>query len=133
MASVTATLQQRPADLPRTVSILGATGSVGRNTLDLIARNPGQYKVVALTANSDAEGLAELALRHQAELAVVADPAAYDSLKQALSGSGTRAAAGPEALVEAAGQPADWIMAAIMGAAGLRPTLRAVEQGTHVA
>jgi 1-deoxy-D-xylulose-5-phosphate reductoisomerase len=118
---------------PRRVSILGATGSVGGSTLDLIARNPQTYEVVALTANTNAVGLAKLAIEHNAALAVVADESCYADLKDALVGSGIEAAAGSGALVEAAGRPADWIMAAISGAAGLRSTFEAARQGTHLA
>jgi 1-deoxy-D-xylulose-5-phosphate reductoisomerase len=118
---------------PRRVSILGATGSVGCSTLDLIGRNPAQYDVVALTANTNAELLAQQAITHNAELAVLADPAGYEDLKFALSGSSVEAAAGPDALMEAVTRHADWTMAAIVGSAGLRPTLEAVRQGNCVA
>ena len=115
------------------ITVLGATGSVGRNTLDLIGRNPGLFEVVALTANRNAEGLAELALRHGARLAVLADESGYGELKERLAGTGIEAAAGPDALIEAATRPADCVMAGIIGAAGLRPTLAAVAQGRRVA
>lgn len=121
------------AGLPRTVTILGATGSIGRSTLDLIGREPERYRVVALTANGNAGQLAELALQHRAELAVVADPAAYGELKAALAGSATKAAAGEAAVREAAGVRVDWTMAAIVGAAGLVPTLEAVRRGGRLA
>lgn len=123
------------ADLPaggngkRRVSILGSTGSVGQSTIDLIERNPDSFEVVALTANRNAEALAEQARRLKAKLAVVADEAAYDRLKDALAGSGVEAAAGRAALIQAAAMPADWIMAAIVGAAGMEPTLAAIRQG----
>jgi 1-deoxy-D-xylulose-5-phosphate reductoisomerase len=133
MATATATVGNALAASPRLVSILGATGSIGSSTLDLIGRNAENYSVVALTANTDAEGLAECAIRHGAEIAVIGDPARYGILKELLSGSGVVAAAGPDALIEAAQRPADWVMAAIMGAAGLRPTFEAAAQGTHVA
>jgi 1-deoxy-D-xylulose-5-phosphate reductoisomerase len=115
------------------ITVLGATGSVGRNTLDLIGRNPGLFEVVALTANRNAEGLAELALRHGARLAVLADDGGYSELKERLAGTGIEATAGPDALIEAATRPADCVMAGIIGAAGLRPTLAAVAQGRRVA
>jgi 1-deoxy-D-xylulose-5-phosphate reductoisomerase len=115
------------------ITVLGATGSVGRNTLDLIGRNPGLFEVVALTANRNAEGLAELALRYGARLAVLADESGYSELKERLAGTGIEAAAGPDALIEAATRPADCVMAGIIGAAGLRPTLAAVAQGRRVA
>jgi 1-deoxy-D-xylulose-5-phosphate reductoisomerase len=117
----------------RGITVLGATGSVGQSTLDLVARAPGAWKVHALTANSDAAALAAQARALGADLAVVADPAAYAALKDALAGSGIAAAAGPEALVEAAQLPADIVMAAIVGAAGLPPTLAAVDRGATVA
>ncbi|MEC9368785.1 MAG: 1-deoxy-D-xylulose-5-phosphate reductoisomerase [Pseudomonadota bacterium] len=123
----------RVAGSPRRISVLGATGSVGTSTLDLIGRDPGAYRVVALTANCKAGELAALALHHGAELAVVQDQNAYAELKAALAGSGIEAAAGAAAMQEAAARPADWIMAAIVGAAGLAPTLCALRQGTCVA
>lgn len=133
MVTAAATLGRRPARAPRRVSILGATGSVGSSTLDLIERNTELYDVVALTANTDAAGLAESAIRHGAELAVIGDPDRYSILKELLAGTGIEAAAGEAALSDAARRPADWVMAAIIGAAGLRPTFEAVAQGTHVA
>ena len=122
-----------PADGPRRLSVLGATGSIGTNTLDLVARNPGAFEVIAVTANTNASALAVLARSHRAKIAVVADAACYGELKQLLSGSGIEAAAGPDALVAAALQPADCVVAAIVGAAGLRPTFAAVTQGRRVA
>lgn len=118
---------------PRRVTVLGATGSIGRNTLDLIGRAPERYEVVALTANGNAALLAELALRHGARLAVVADESRYGELKTLLAGSGVEAAAGVEAVAAAASESADWIMAAIIGAAGLRPTWAALRQGSCLA
>jgi len=113
----------------RRVSILGSTGSVGQSTIDLIERNPESFEVVALTANSNAEALAAQARLLGAKIAVVADESAYGALKQALAGSGIEAAAGREALIAAAQAPADWVMAAIVGAAGMEPTLAAIRQG----
>ncbi len=118
---------------PRRITILGATGSVGRSTLSLVEENPEAFDVVALTANRDAEALAATARRVGAKLAVVADPEAYDALRKALGNSGIEAAAGPEAVAEAAGRPADLVMAAIVGAAGLQPTLSACRSGAVVA
>ena len=118
---------------PRTISIFGATGSVGLSTLDLVRQHRGQFKVVALTANGHAAELAALAREFEAELAVVADDAAYPALKEALAGSGIEAAAGADALVEAAKRDVDWTMAAIVGCAGLPPTMAAIEQGKTVA
>ncbi len=113
----------------RRVSILGSTGSIGQSTIDLIDRNPDSFEVVALTANGNAEILAEQAKHLGAQLAVVADETAYERLKTALAGTGIEAAAGRQALVHAAEMPADWIMAAIVGAAGMEPTLAAIRQG----
>ena len=118
---------------PRSVSVLGATGSVGRSTLDLIARTPERYRVEALTAHRNVEGLAQAALRHRARLAVIGEPAGYRRLKELLAGSDIEVAAGPDALLEAAARPADWVMAAIVGAAGLGPTLTAVRRAAMVA
>ena len=118
---------------PRRVTVLGSTGSVGCNTLDLIERQPESFVVEALTANRNVERLAEQALRLRPKLAVIGDPEGYRPLKDALSGSGVAAAAGPGALVEAAQRPAEWVMAAIVGAAGLEPTLAAVRRGAIVA
>ncbi|HEX6002050.1 MAG TPA: 1-deoxy-D-xylulose-5-phosphate reductoisomerase, partial [Hyphomicrobiaceae bacterium] len=117
----------------RRVTVLGATGSVGQSTLDVIGRNPHLFEVVALTANGNARMLAEMAVRHRARLAVVADETRYGELKECLSGTGIAAAAGADALIEAGATPADCVMAAITGAAGLRPTLAAVAQGRRVA
>lgn len=113
--------------------MLGATGSIGESTLDLVGRDPEAYEVVALTGCKNGTRLAELAIRHRAKLAVVADPESYKDLTAALAGTGIEAAAGQKALLDAASRPADWIMAAIVGAAGLKPTLRAVRQGTATA
>jgi 1-deoxy-D-xylulose-5-phosphate reductoisomerase len=115
------------------VSVLGATGSVGKNTLDLLGRSPNQFQVVALTANRNAQALADLAVRHRAELAVVADESCYGELKERLAGTGIEAAAGLAGLIEAASRRADCVMAGISGAAGLQPTLAAVAQGRRVA
>jgi 1-deoxy-D-xylulose-5-phosphate reductoisomerase len=125
--------QPLPSQAPRSISILGATGSIGSSTIDLIKREPARYRVESLTARRNAALLAKIAREVGARFAVVADPAAYDDLKQALSGSGIEAAAGEDALKEAAERPADWVMAAIAGAIGLRPTLAAIERGATVA
>jgi 1-deoxy-D-xylulose-5-phosphate reductoisomerase len=122
----------RDAPIKR-VSVLGATGSVGQSTLDLIGRNPNHFQIVALTAKHNAERLAELAVTHGAELAVIAEEGCYQDLKARLAGTGIAAAAGMPGLIEAALRPADCVMAGIMGAAGLRPTLAAVSQGRRVA
>lgn len=115
------------------VSILGATGSIGTSTLDLIVRAPEAFEVVALTANRDVKKLAEAAIRTRARRAVVADPECLDALRDALAGSDTEAAAGPDAVAEAAAMGADWTMAAIVGTAGLRPVMAALQTGATVA
>ena len=117
---------------PRRVTILGSTGSIGCNTIDLIARHPSAFEVEALTAQRSVERLAEQARAIGAKRAVIGDPALYDALKEALAGTETTAAAGAQALVEAAAAPADFVMAGIVGAAGLRPTLAAAAQGAII-
>ncbi|WP_431858810.1 1-deoxy-D-xylulose-5-phosphate reductoisomerase [Azospirillum sp.] len=125
---------KRAPGAPRRVTILGSTGSVGTQTIDLVARDPGAFAVEALTANRNVALLAKQAKALNARLAVVADPACYAELKAALSGTGIEAAAGPQAVAEAAARTdADWVMAAIVGAAGLEPTLAAVRRGASVA
>jgi 1-deoxy-D-xylulose-5-phosphate reductoisomerase len=114
------------------ITVLGSTGSVGRSTVDLLAREPGRFAVEALTAHRDVKALAAQAVALKAKRAVVADPAAYDDLKAALAGTGIEAAAGPDAVVEAAQMPADWVMSSIVGAAGLAPTLAAIRQGKTI-
>jgi 1-deoxy-D-xylulose-5-phosphate reductoisomerase len=117
----------------RTITILGATGSIGASTIDLIKREPGRYRVVAISARRNTAALAKIARDLGAQLAVVADHAAYSDLKEALVGTPTEAAAGEDALLEAAQRPADWVMAAISGSIGLKPTLAAIEHGSTVA
>jgi 1-deoxy-D-xylulose-5-phosphate reductoisomerase len=117
----------------RSVTILGATGSIGTSTLDLIERHPDRFDVVALTAYRDVEGLAAAARRTRARFAVIGDPALGSALRDALDGSGIATAAGPEAVVEAASRDADWTMAAIVGTAGLAPTMAALGRGRTVA
>ena len=117
----------------RKVSILGATGSIGASTLDLIERSPERFEVVALTAGSDAEGLANEARRTGARLAVIADERRYADLEAMLAGTDCRAATGADALNEAAAGEADWVMAAIVGCAGLIPVMAAIEAGRTVA
>lgn len=118
---------------PVRLSVLGATGSIGQNTLDLVGRHPDRFEVVALTAQCNAGTLADLAIRHRARLAVIGDAAHYEDLKARLQGTGIRAAAGPAEVEAAACEPADCVMAAIVGAAGLRPTFAAARQGSRVA
>jgi 1-deoxy-D-xylulose-5-phosphate reductoisomerase len=116
----------------RTVTILGSTGSVGCNTVSLLAEHTGAFEVEALTAGRNAALLAEQGRRLGAKLCVVADPAAYRDLKDALGGTGIEAAAGREGLLQAAGRPADCVIAAIVGAAGLEPTWQAIRAGTVI-
>ncbi len=135
--------KDRPGDLARAalsasggpvrISILGATGSIGKSTLDLVGHHPEKFDVVALTAQCNARRLAELAITHRAKIAVIGEEAHYDELKSLLSGTGIRAAAGAAAIEAAALEPADCVMAAIVGAAGLRPTFAAARQGSRVA
>jgi 1-deoxy-D-xylulose-5-phosphate reductoisomerase len=117
----------------RTITILGATGSVGRSTLDLIERNRDRYEIVALTAHKDVAGLAALAKRFGAKQAVIGDASLLAELEAALAGTAIDAAAGEGAIVEAAASGADWTMAAIVGTAGLKPVMRALESGRTVA
>jgi len=119
--------------VPRTVTLLGATGSIGASTIDLLRQEAGRYRVEAVTAHRSAKALARLARELGARFAAVADPYAYSELKAELSGSGIEAAAGADAIVDAALRPADWVMAAITGATSLRPTLAAAERGATVA
>jgi 1-deoxy-D-xylulose-5-phosphate reductoisomerase len=120
------------ASQPRRISILGSTGSIGCSTLDLVERNPQAFEVEVLTANRSVARLAMQAKRFGASLAVVADDSAYADLKEALSGTGIEVAAGAAAVADAAARPTDWVMAAIVGAAGLAPTLSAIRQGSVV-
>ncbi|HVV93763.1 MAG TPA: 1-deoxy-D-xylulose-5-phosphate reductoisomerase [Hyphomicrobiales bacterium] len=118
---------------PRVVSLLGATGSVGRSTVDLLAAAPGRYRVEAVIGGHDVATLAATALALDAAIAVIADDAGYAELRSALAGSATEAAAGSAAVAEAASRPADWTMAGITGAAGVAPTLAAVRRGGIIA
>ena len=114
------------------VTVLGSTGSVGRNTIELVASARDRFAVEALVANRHAALLAEQARAVGARRAVVADPDAYAALRDALAGSGIEAAAGPDAVIEAAAMPAEFVMSAIVGAAGLGPTLAAIRRGAVV-
>jgi 1-deoxy-D-xylulose-5-phosphate reductoisomerase len=113
----------------RKITILGATGSVGRSTLDLVERHAERFDVLALTAGKDVAGLAAAARRVRARRAVISDAARLDDLRDALADSGIEVAAGEDAVVEAAAAGADWTMAAIVGTAGLRPTMAAIRAG----
>ena len=118
--------------MTRRISIFGVTGSIGENTVDLLRRAQG-YQVVALSGGRNVARLAQLARELRAEVAVVADVALLPDLRAALSGSGVEASAGPDALIEAALRPADWVMSAIVGAAGLAPGLAALTTGATLA
>ncbi|KRB85933.1 1-deoxy-D-xylulose 5-phosphate reductoisomerase [Sphingomonas sp. Root710] len=117
----------------RSISILGATGSIGTSTLDLLEREPDRFQVAALTAQRDVDGLAQAARRTRAKLAVIGDASLYGPLKQALAGTETLVAAGEAAIVDAAALGADWTMAAIVGIAGLKPAMTALNNGGTVA
>ncbi len=118
---------------PRSVSILGATGSIGSSTVDLLKRGNGRFRVEALTAHKNGAALAKLARELGAKFAAVSDHGAYEELKSELSGTGIEAAAGTDAVAEAARRPAEWVVGAIMGTAGLEPSLAAIERGATLA
>ena len=119
--------------MSKRITVLGSTGSIGKNTLDIVERAPeGTYDVVALTANRSAETLAEQALKFRSEFVALADESQAGVLREKLSGSGIEIGVGAGAVVEAAKRAADFTMAAIIGSAGLEPTLAAVGQGNHV-
>ena len=119
--------------MTRSIAILGATGSIGQSTLDLVERNPDRFAVTAVTAATNVEALADIARRTGARLAVVADESRYQALAELLAGTDCRAAAGESALIEAAAGDADLVIAAIVGCAGLRPVMGAIEAGKTVA
>ena len=117
----------------RTLTLLGATGSIGASTLDLVRRNPDDWQVEALTANCSSRELAALAVEFGAKLAVVGDESCLGDLREALAGTGIEAAAGRHALCEAASRPVDLTVAAIVGCAGLGPVMAAIERGGTIA
>ncbi len=121
------------ATQPKRLNILGATGSIGRSTEEVILGAPGRFEVGAVAGGRDAKNLARVAKSLKARFAAIADPSAYAELKAELSGSGIEAAAGPEAMAQAASRPADLVIGAIAGAAGVKPTYAAVEAGLDVA
>lgn len=114
------------------LTILGSTGSIGCSTLDLVERAPEMFEIEALVGNTNIDALARQARSVQAKLVVTANPDAYGALKEAMAGTDIEVAAGPEAVVEAARRPVDMVMASIVGAAGLAPTIAAVQQGTAI-
>ncbi len=117
----------------RSITVLGATGSIGDSTMDLLRASPERYRVEALTGNSNVQGLAKLAKEFNAGFVAVADPSRLTELREALSGTGIESGAGESAIIEAGARPADWVMAAVSGAAGLKPALAAVDRGATVA
>jgi 1-deoxy-D-xylulose-5-phosphate reductoisomerase len=117
---------------PRWVTILGSTGSVGGNTIDVVERYPNDYRVDALTAHSNVDKLIEQALRLKPRFVAIGDERHYAKLKDGLAGSGIAAGGGRSAVIEAAARPSDWVMSAIVGAAGLEPTLAAVRRGAMI-
>ena len=130
---MTASPAPMPLARPRKLTLLGATGSIGRSTEAVILGAPGAFETVAVAGGRDAKNLARVARSLSARFAAVADPAAYGALKSELAGSGIRAGAGPEALKEAAQMDADLVVGAIAGAAGVIPTYAAIEAGRDVA
>jgi 1-deoxy-D-xylulose-5-phosphate reductoisomerase len=121
------------ASAVRAVTVLGATGSIGDSTMDLLRGSPERFQVEALTANTNVAALAKLAIEFDARFAAIADPNLLEDLRDALAGTGTECGAGESAIIEAAARPADWVMAAVSGAAGLKPALAAVDRGATVA
>ncbi|WP_024575320.1 MULTISPECIES: 1-deoxy-D-xylulose-5-phosphate reductoisomerase [unclassified Afipia] len=117
----------------RTVTVLGATGSIGDSTMDLLRASPERYQVEALTANGNVEGLVKLAKEFGARFVAVADPSKLNELRDALAGTNIAFGAGESAIIEAAERPADWVMAAVSGAAGLKPALAAADRGATIA
>lgn len=119
--------------MTKSISVLGSTGSIGKSTLDIVRRAaPGTYDIVALTANQSVDIIAEQALEFRPEFVALADSEYADALNAKLAGSGIETGFGPDAVIEAARRSADFTMAAIIGSAGLEPTLAAVGQGNHV-
>ena len=133
MSAVPLRNNKAAASAVRTVTVLGATGSIGDSTMDLLRAAPDRYRIEALTANSNVGDLAKLAKEFHARFAAIADPSLLGDLQDALAGTGTECGAGESAIIEAAARPADWVMAAVSGAAGLKPALAAVDRGATVA
>jgi 1-deoxy-D-xylulose-5-phosphate reductoisomerase len=131
-ASRRETAKRAPGEAPRWVTVLGSTGSVGSNTIDVLERYPDDYRVDALTAHSNVEKLIEQALRLKPRFVAIGDEKLYGRLKDGLAGSGIAVGGGRAAVIEAAARPSDWVMSAIVGAAGLEPTLAAVRRGAMI-
>ena len=133
MSAVPLRNNKSAASAVRSVTVLGATGSIGDSTMDLLRASRDRYRVEALTANSNVPALAKLAKEFDVRFAAVADPARLNELEDALAGTRIECGAGESAVIEAAARPADWVMAAVSGAAGLKPALAAVDRGATVA
>jgi 1-deoxy-D-xylulose-5-phosphate reductoisomerase len=133
MSAVPLRNDKAAASSVRSVTVLGATGSIGDSTMDLLRASPERYRVEALTAHSNVAALAKLAREFRACFVAVADASKLDDLRDALAGTDTESGAGESAVVEAAARSADWVMAAVSGAAGLKPALAAVERGATIA
>jgi 1-deoxy-D-xylulose-5-phosphate reductoisomerase len=133
MSAVPLRNNKAAASSVRRVTVLGATGSIGDSTMDLIRAAPERYQVEALTANTNVEGLVKLAKEFRARFVAVADASKLAELRAALAGTGIQCGAGDSAIVEAAERPSDWLMAAVSGAAGLKPALAAVDRGATIA
>ena len=133
MSAVPLRNSKAAASAVRAITVLGATGSIGDSTMDLLRASRDRYQVEALTAHTNVQGLAKLAKEFGARFAAIADPGRLGELKDALAGTGIECGAGESAVIEAAARPADWVMAAVSGAAGLKPALAAVDRGATVA
>ncbi|CAN5448973.1 1-deoxy-D-xylulose-5-phosphate reductoisomerase [soil metagenome] len=133
MSAVPLRNNRAAASAVRSVSVLGATGSIGDSTMDLLRASPERYQVEALTANTNVEALVKLAKEFRARFVAVADGSKLGELRAALAGTGIESGAGDDAIIEAAERPSDWLMAAVSGAAGLKPALAAVDRGATIA
>src|SRR3984893_10375269 len=133
MSAVPLRSNKAAASAVRTVSVLGATGSIGDSTMDLLRASRDRYRVEALTGHTNVQGLAKLAKEFGARFAAVPDPAGFPAHEEAPAGTRIECGAGESAVIEAAARPAEWVMAAVSGAAGLKPALAAVDRGAAVA
>src|SRR4051794_16403325 len=133
MSAVPLRNNKAAASTVRSVSVLGATGSIGDSTMDLLRASPERYRVEALTANTNVDALVQLAREFRARYVAVADASKLAELRAALAGTGIESGAGESAIIEAAQRPSDWLMAAVSGAAGLKPALAAVDRGATIA
>src|ERR1700739_783060 len=133
MSAVPLRNNKSAASAVRSVTVLGATGSIGDSTMDLLRASPERYRVEALTGNSNVQGPAKRARESDRRFVAVADPSRLTELREALAGTRTECGAGDSAIIEAAARPSDWVMAAVSGAAGLKPALAAVDRGATVA